>query len=249
MARWTRNELLLALNLYLETPFGRQHQNYPPIIRLAEKLGRTPSAIALKLNNFTSLDPVEKDRGIKGMSTASKLDKEIWIEFENDKERLAAEIEGLLDEYGLVDKEIRPLPPLPLETESKSLVTVRRNQNFFRRIVLRSSDIKCCITGNPIPELLRASHIVPWSSSVEDRLNPRNGLCLAATFDAAFDRGLIAFDENFRLLLSPKLKRHELDPEIAAVFVTRAGTKLNMPQKNVPDANLIKWHRENVARI
>jgi predicted restriction endonuclease len=105
------------------------------------------------------------------------------------------------------------------------------------------------VTGNPVPELLRASHIVPWASSIVDRLNPRNGLCLAATFDAAFDRGLIAFDDYFRLLLSPKLKQHRPDPEIAAIFFARAGSKITLPQKNIPDAKLIRWHRENVAKI
>lgn len=59
MARWTRRETLLALNLYFETPFGKQHKTYPPIIELAEQLGRTPSSIGMKLCNFTSLDPVE----------------------------------------------------------------------------------------------------------------------------------------------------------------------------------------------
>jgi len=61
MSRWTRGELLLALNLYFETPFGKQHRGYPPIIELAERLGRSPSSVAMKLSNLTSLDPAERE--------------------------------------------------------------------------------------------------------------------------------------------------------------------------------------------
>ncbi len=65
-----------------------------------------------------------------------------------------------------------------VETEIVTSVKQRRHQNFFRRIVLRSHNNRCCVIGNPIPELLRASHIVPWSQFVDERLNPRNGLCV-----------------------------------------------------------------------
>ena len=87
MANWSRQELLLALNLYLETPFGKQHKAYPPIVELARNIGRTPSAVAMKLNNLTSLDPSEKARGIRGLTGASKLDRMVWAEFENNREK------------------------------------------------------------------------------------------------------------------------------------------------------------------
>ena len=79
MANWTRDQLLAALNLYHQTPFGKQHKTYPPIVHLAGKIGRTPSAVAMKLSNFTSLDPVEAARDIKGLSGASNADRAIWV--------------------------------------------------------------------------------------------------------------------------------------------------------------------------
>lgn len=184
MARWTRNELLQALNLYHRTPFGRQHKGYPPIIELAKKIGRTPDAVAMKLNNFTSLDPVELKRGIKGLSGASQLDRKIWAEFEDNLPALAEESEPLFETDA-------PAPIGPTETVSST--KTRHHQSFFRRTVLGSYGNKCAITGLPVPALLRASHIIPWAKSEEHRLNPRNGLCLSATFDAAFDRGFIGF--------------------------------------------------------
>jgi hypothetical protein len=79
-ARWSREETIKALSLYIQTPFGRMHAGNGDIIALAEQLGRTPSAVAMKLCNFASLDPVERACGISGMVNVSQLDREIWAE-------------------------------------------------------------------------------------------------------------------------------------------------------------------------
>ena len=58
----------------------------------------------------------------------------------------------------------------------------RVNQNVFRQIVLANYNKKCAITGIDIPDLLVASHIIPWSKNEEERLNPENGICLSALY-------------------------------------------------------------------
>ena len=245
MAFWKREELLLALDLYLRTPFGKQHSSHPPIIELANRLGRSPSAISMKLNNLTSLDPEEKARGIRGLANASRLDTQVWNEYNQDPVKVAIEIERLInpEPEGVSDESFNSL------TEIESIRRVRLQQNFFRRIVLNTYDIRCCITDNPIPDLLRASHIIPWSQSEKERLNPRNGLCLAATFDVAFDRGLFWIDEEFRIQLTPRILNYEKNVEIADVFLRRNGAQLRLPEKNLPDSTLLKWHRDNIALI
>lgn len=62
---WTRDELILAINLYCKLPFGKIHRGNPDIVELANLLGRTPSSIAYKLVNFASLDPSLQARGIR----------------------------------------------------------------------------------------------------------------------------------------------------------------------------------------
>ena len=64
-----------------ETPFGKQLKAYPPIVELAKRLGRTPSSVGMKLCNFTSLDPAERERGIQGLSGASQLDRVYGMSF------------------------------------------------------------------------------------------------------------------------------------------------------------------------
>ena len=250
---WTRLQLLAALNLYHRTPFGKQHSTHPPVIELAELIGRTPGAVAMKLNNFTSLDPTELARGIKGLTGASKADREIWAEFESRINELADESEAALEGFTSESNKDRaalpriesPEGPAQPTGPSETPVTIkgRRQQTFFRKTVLASYGYRCCLTGNPVPELLRASHIVPWSESEEHRANPRNGLCLAATYDAAFDRGLIAFDEDFRLLLSPRILEFIPNAELESTFVELAGTPLKLPEKNLPDSALLALHR------
>ena len=116
-------------------------------------------------------------------------------------------------------------------------------QSFFRKAVLAAYNSTCCITGNPVSELLVASHILPWSEFPQHRLNPRNGLCLAAHFDRAFDRFLITFDGELRLVLGSTLKRHLPNEALEAEFVRREGWPLRCPERFSPDFEFLAIHR------
>ena len=71
--KWTRDELIVVFNLYCKSPFGRIHRSNPEIVRLAESIGRTPSAVAMKMVNFASFDPVHQNRNVKGLQHARKF--------------------------------------------------------------------------------------------------------------------------------------------------------------------------------
>lgn len=120
----------------------------------------------------------------------------------------------------------------------------RQGQQFFRESILASYGSRCCITNNPLPELLIASHIVPWALSEKDRLNPRNGLCLARTQDAAFEAGLITLDEEFRVRLSPRLKEVCSEETLADNFEKYEGRQINLPIRFRPDESFIAYHRK-----
>jgi len=79
--RWTREQLLFVLNLYHKLRFGQFDQRQPVIIDLAKRIDRMPSAVAMKLSNFASLDPALQLRGIHGLKGASNLDREGREEF------------------------------------------------------------------------------------------------------------------------------------------------------------------------
>jgi predicted restriction endonuclease len=245
---WTRDELLLIMNLYCRIPFGRQHSRAPEVIEMAKALGRTPGSVAMKLNNLTSLDPDEQARGVRGLAGASRLDQQVWQEFHQDWQRMAVESEALR-EIILPVQTSQPIdasPAAEIQTESERTVKVRRAQSFFRRVVLSAYQAKCCVTGNLIAELLVASHILPWARHPQQRVNPRNGLCLARLHDGAFDQGLIAFDDDYRLILSKRLKDHFTNQNIRDNFAGYEGKPLKMPERFYPDKTFLAGHRESV---
>jgi hypothetical protein len=96
---------------------------------------------------------------------------------------------------------------LPRATEAERLVVMRLGQDVFRGSLLQYWNGRCPLTGIEEPELLRASHIVPWAECESDaeRLDVHNGLLLSALWDAAFDKGLVSFADDGTPLASPKL--------------------------------------------
>jgi predicted restriction endonuclease len=194
----------------------------------------------MKLSNLASLDPVQRARGIKGLSGASNQDREMWNEFQVNRNQLGPESEQLLhdlftqDDNREVDFLARDrvrLEPLIKSaapsgsTESMASVKVRRGQQFFRQTVLNSYGVRCCISNINVPRLLVASHIKPWRDFPKERLDPRNGLCLSSLHDAAFDAGLVTFDSKRRLLLSEELKRYFPQPVWNRIFYLLKGSQ------------------------
>jgi putative restriction endonuclease len=241
---WTREELIVAFNLYCKTPFGRIHNRNPEIIALAKALGRTPSALSWKLANFARFDPALKSRNIAGAGHGAKLEEEIWLEFNQDWEKLAFESEelriNLLGEAETPDR-------FPEGKTRDAVVRVRVNQGFFRSAVLAAYDSRCCITGLSSPDLLSASHIVPWSIDVKNRTNPRNGLCLNALHDRAFDRGYMTIGPEFEVRISPRLDTAK-DLAMQDLLYRYSGVRISLPEHFQPDSTFLKYHSENVYR-
>lgn len=244
---WTRHELILAVNLYCKLPFGKMHKGTSEIIKFAELIGRTPSSIALKLGNFASFDPTLKERGIKGASNASKLDKKIWDEFYNNWDTALLESENLLAQakHTTIEKLNKiEVHDLPREGKDKErLVKARVNQSIFRTLILATYNNTCCITGIDNPDLLIASHIVPWSKDEKNRLNPMNGLCLNALHDRAFDKGLITISaEDYRVKVSSSFKKKNTSESIVMNFTKFDGKFIFLPDKFLPSKDFLKIH-------
>lgn len=243
---WTKDQAKLAFHLYCQLPFGKLHKSNPEVIRLAQVIGRTPSAVAMKLVNFASLDPAITSTGRRGLEGASALDREIWAEFHADWERLAVECEILrrsVDPELVADEADESLTPEDFTGETRQVVTEQRiKQNFFRRAVLSSYGGRCCMSGLSEPRLLIASHIVPWSKDKKNRLNPCNGLCLSAIHDRAFDKGLITLSDDFTIMVSDEIKRRK-EEFLKAVFVPLEGRPIALPERFAPNARFVSWHR------
>ena len=245
---WTREELILAINLYCKIPFGKLHKGNPEIIHLSNLIGRTASSVAYKLVNFASLDPSLKARGIKGASNSSKLDKEIWEEFYLNWEEAAFESEKLLANFE--EKGLDELDTRFQQTEGKeieSTIKVRVNQSFFRKTILASYNYKCCITGIDQPELLIAGHIKPWNLDEKNRLNPRNGLAMNNLHDTAFENGLLTISPDYKILISHELKKSN-NTSVTEYFLKYDKKEIILPSKFLPDPEFLKYHNDERFR-
>jgi len=243
---WTREELILAINLYCKLPFGRLHHRNPTIIELAEIIGRTPSSVALKLVNFASLDPSLKERGIKGAQNSSNLDKEIWNEFYNNWEDFSFESEKLLakSEKSTVEK-LNQIDENDLPEEGKvreQIVKVRVNQSFFRKAILASYNNTCCITGIQNTDLLIAGHIKPWALDEKNRLNPRNGIAINGLHDKAFENGLISISPEYKIKISSEIKKMKNQTGIFDFFLKFEDKEIVLPDRFLPDKEFLKYH-------
>lgn len=246
---WTREQLIITFNLYCKIPFSKSVQGNPDVIRVANLIGRTPSAVAFKLGNFGSFDPELKKRGIGGLPNTSKLDKEIWDEFNSNWEELAFQSELLIAQFG--NKTIEEVADidisnLPVGNERESLVKVRVNQNFFRQSVLSIYGRKCCITGLDMPSLLVASHIVPWRLDAGNRTNPQNGLCLNALHDRAFDKGLITVTPDLTIRVSNRIADSDNKEFVESYFLRYRDRKITLPDKFFPDEDFLSFHNNEI---
>lgn len=143
------------------------------------------------------------------------------------------------------------LPTFPLEqfeaevaelgsTETEAIVRRRIGQDRFRRALLDYHEGRCQLTGIDDPELLRASHIIPWAAceSDDERLNVHNGLLLSSLWDAAFDCGLVSFADDGTPLLAKQLgdlARQSLD-----------GSNLRLSRLTHDHRKRLSWHRQHL---
>lgn len=127
---------------------------------------------------------------------------------------------------------------LPRSTEVERLAIQRIGQDVFRTSLVEYWDGKCPLTGIDDSALLRASHIIPWKDCASDaeRLDVHNGLLLSALWDAAFDRGLVTFDDGG-------------EPQYSPILGWSAWEHLNWTTPiALTQSHIVRlaWHRSNV---
>jgi len=149
---WTKEETIVAFNVYCKVPFKNSSKSNSIVIKYANIIGRSPSALNMKIGNFGRLDPELKRQGISGLVNGSKLEEVVWDEFNGNWEKLAFESEELIAKFQNKKIEEINLQVFPEGIERKTIIKTRVNQSFFRSTILSSYNSKCCMTGLSIPE-------------------------------------------------------------------------------------------------
>ncbi len=174
------------------------------------------AAISRLLSYRCGLKFKEADEVIKRKRSGKRISKDLLTYFDIDKEG----------------------------TDVVATAKVRLGQDYFRKMVLANYQNMCCVTGLNVPQTLRASHIVAWADDVANRMNPENGLCLSATYDAAFDKHLISFDDDYRMLLSKQIKEYFTAEVTKEYFLNFEGKQINMPVMFKPNKKFLEKHRK-----
>lgn len=250
MARrlWTPDEMTVVLDLYFKLPFGKLRSSTPEVKELAGILGRSDNAIAMRLANYASCDPYIIESGRKGLGDHVAMCMPYWEKYANDKSTLFLEAERIkarLKNISL-DEELNLTPQDFTGRERETVIRQRVNQASFRTMILGNYEHKCAITGIDIPQLLVASHIVPWSHNAGHRLDPANGICLSPLYDKVFDGGLIGIREDYTIELSKDLKSNAGKEYFNAHFKSIENTRLTLPIEHIPDRHFLKYHYENI---
>lgn len=248
---WTKEETIIAFNVYCKIPFKNSSKTNPTIIKYANILGRSPSALNMKVGNFGRLDPELRKQGIVGLVNGSKLDKEVWDEFHENWEKLAYESELLIAKFqnkSIEDSACIEISDIPGGKERGAIVKMRVNQSFSRSAILSSYNCKCCITGLSIPDFLVASHIVPWKKDEKNRLNPQNGLCLNSIHDRAFDKGFITVTPDYKILASQCFGEYANDEAIQNLFLQYDKQPIALPERFLPSKDFLDYHYNEVFR-
>lgn len=125
------------------------------------------------------------------------------------------------------------------------LVPTRLGQRAFQGVVRGAYSYKCAVTGDKIRPVLQAAHIRPLTRGGEHRLD--NGLLLRSDVHTLFDAGYIGVDPDFRLLVSPRLRR---EFENGEEFYERAASEepISVPTRlpDRPSRDFLEWHLDEV---
>ena len=181
------------------------------------------------------------------MSGGTKIVQPIWDEYFHNQEELIFQSEIILAQKENISIEEKyndhfiGLKDVKGETKIREVKT-RVNQSVFRQMILANYNTKCAITGIDIPELLLASHILPWSKDENERLNPENGICLSALYD----KGLIGINQKYQVILSTSLKKKIKSSFYQTHFGAIENLKISEPIKYSPRKDFLEFHLDTI---
>lgn len=165
--------------------------------------------------NATQSFPIElcRDFKINGEQFRSATEAELALLFKRAGQLGASLPNQAVDQYELeIVDALSELPSCERETEVERLVRQRVGQNIYRQAMLDYWGNSCAVTGLQMPEVLKASHAKPWAKCESDieRLDVYNGFLLTANLDALFDRFLISFDCDGKIIFSNKVNLRQM---------------------------------------
>ncbi len=200
-------------------------------------------------NIFDYGKPTQKSYPLKSFCSAALKSLKKYAEYEQEVV-MADRIIAKETNPQTISKKLIAYFDITKEGEDQlSIAKRRKGQDYFRRMILANYGGRCAMTGISVPQLLLASHIIPWAnkSHKNDRLNPCNGICLSALYDKAFDKGLITISpDNYTIQLSSALREYGTQKFFDKQFGSISGKQIAMPIAHKPNRDFLAYHRDHV---
>ncbi len=243
--KWTREETIVAFNVYCKIPFKDSNKNHSLIIEYAKLIGRSPSALNMKVGNLGRLDPKLKAQGIVGLTHGAKMEEDVWADFYKDPDNFAYESECIIaklrhlsiEQTVEIDNNI-----FPAGEERMSYIKRRVNQKFFHDIVMSTYDYQCCISGIRSMEVLEACHILNWCEDTTNRCNPENGLCMNVLFHKAYDSCLIGITPDYDVVVSDEMFEQTTEEKFRKYLESVNNQKIILPKRFSPNKTFLDIH-------
>lgn len=135
-----------------------------------------------------------------------------------------------------------------LVNQSRGIATLRSGQDAIRKHTLKNYSNQCAMCDIDDPEILIASHIVPWSEEKATRGWLENVICLCVLHDALFEQGKITVNSDYTIEFSDQFRRRCYDKSnIYSVITQNTKTRLRMPQNTVPSKKLLMRHKSRLS--
>lgn len=184
-----------------------------------------------------------------GLSHAARLERDLFAEFLRAP---SVVVEAAVPAYDAAmacsgGGDATRFAAPPGATEREAVVMVRRRQAFFREAVLAGYVRGCAMCDVAAPDFLVAAHIIPWAVDETRRVDPRNGMAMCGIHDRAFETGVVAVDDRYRVQVAPAAAgRGRLDGRVLTAMVLELeGSELRLPERMPPDRSALAWHREH----
>lgn len=200
-------------------------------------------------NIFDYGNPNQKSYPLKNFCSSALKSLEKYAQYKQDVMTADIIVSHESNPKSISKKLIAHFDITKLGEDKISISKQRKGQDYFRRMILANYNSRCAITGIDIPQLLMASHIIPWADKkhLKDRLNPCNGICLSALYDKAFDKGLITISpDDYTICLSEALREYESQEYFDLHFGSIAGQKIIMPIEHSPNPDFLAYHRDHI---
>ncbi|MBT3227251.1 MAG: HNH endonuclease [Deltaproteobacteria bacterium] len=169
------------------------------------------------------------------------------------KNYFAPEIQSLIKEQGVINQQSfgyslnilgRTDQVIMFDPENEYIPKKVRNQGF-RKAIVSLYDHRCAMCGIRLltPEghtIVEAAHIIPWRETKDD--SPINGMALCKVCHWSFDEGLMAVDQNYKVLVSGRIQKDKNYPGHMSTLMDR---QIIMPEEEryFPGLQNLEQHR------